>query len=305
VGQARRLSIAVVLNVVIIAVQVVFGLRAHSLGLLADAGHNLTDVGALGLSLWAVHLMRRAPNTKQSFGYHRSGILAAQANAALILIASAFILVEGVRRMAHPHAVEGLVVIVVAGVAMLANGVAAWLLHDHSGDINMRSALLHMLGDAVASAGVIVAGIIMYATDGSFWLDPLVSILIGAVIGWRAVHLLMQTTDILMEATPASIDLGAVSAAVTQVDGVESIHDLHVWSLSTEVSAMSAHVVLEGHPSLEQAQVVGERVKTRLAHGFAIGHATLELECEPCATHDDDDCLANSGVVSSRRHVGH
>jgi cobalt-zinc-cadmium efflux system protein len=274
------------------------------LGLVADAGHNLTDVGALALSLWAVQLVRRAPNTKQSFGYHRSGILAAQANALMILVAAVFIFVEGVRRFMHPHHVEGKIVIVVAAVAMLANALAAWLLNDHSGDMNMHSALLHMVGDAAASAGVMVAGIVIYATGGTYWLDPTVSIVIGLVIGWRAARLLMKTTDILMEATPSSIDIAAVFAAVTQESGVESMHDLHVWSLSNAVSALSAHVVLDGHPTLEEAQIVGERVKVRLAREFSIGHATLELECEPCATHDDA-CLPNAALGMAHDHHPH
>jgi cobalt-zinc-cadmium efflux system protein len=304
VSQAKRLKIAVALNVVIIAMQISFGIRAHSLGLLADAGHNFTDVGALFISLWAVQLVRRSPTTKRSFGYHRSGILAAQANAALILIASSFIVFESVRRFAHPHHVEGFVVVVAAAVALLANGAAAMLLNDHSGDVNMRSAVLHMVGDAAASAGVVVAGLVMYVTDGSEWLDPLVSILIGIVIAWRAIQLLMHTTDILMEATPASLDVQAMTDAVMAVDGVESLHDLHVWSLSSAMRALSTHIVLDGHPTLEEAQRVGERIKAVLAHDFAIGHATLELECEPCSTHLDGCLIAETHSHHAHGH-GH
>jgi len=303
VSQAKRLKIAVVLNVVIIAMQVSVGIRAHSLGLLADAGHNFTDVGALLISLWAVQLVRRSPTSKRSFGYHRSGILAAQANATLILIASSFILFEAVRRFTHPHHVEGLIVVFAAAVALVANGAAAVLLNDHSGDVNMRSAVLHMVGDAAASAGVVVAGLVMYVTNGAEWIDPLVSILIALVIGWRAVQLLKHTTDILMEATPASLDVEAMSRAVGAVDGVESLHDLHVWSLSSAMRALSAHVVLDGHPTLEEAQRVGERIKAVLAHDFAIGHATLELECEPCSTHLDDCLIA--AIHSEHGHSDH
>ena len=301
-SRTKRLVVAMVLNIAIIFGQVIFGLRAHSLGLIADAGHNLADVGALGLSLWAVHLLRRAPNSKQSFGYHRSGILAAQANSALILVATAFIVVEGVRRLMHPGEVHGLVVVVVASIALVANGVATLLLDDHSGDLNMRSAWLHMAGDAAASGGVVVAGVIMYALDGAYWLDPLASIGVAVLIGWRAVHLLMQTTDILMESTPASLDLESMVASIAEVSGVESVHDVHVWSLSGELSALSAHVVLDGHPTLEEAQVVGERIKTVLAHDFSIGHATLELECEPCLAHDDTCLPTDAGTVPTHRH---
>ena len=297
----KRLVISVLLNIVIVFVQVIFGLRAHSLGLVADAAHNLTDVVALALSLWALRLIRRSPTKKQSFGYHRSGILAAQANAAMILIATAFITYEGIRRLQHPSAVEGLVVIVVAAIALLANGLSALLLNDKSEDVNMRSALLHMAGDAAASAGVIVAGVIIYTTDRFYWVDPAVSIAIGLIIAWRAVKLLVETTDILMEATPKSLHLAALLDAVRVADGVESFHDLHAWSLSSEVNALSAHLVLTGHPSLEEAQVVGQRVKEMLLHDFAIGHATLELECEPCATHGDE-CLPTTVEMRHGHH---
>ncbi len=158
-SQSKRLAIALLLNAAIIALQVVFGFRAHSLGLLADAGHNLTDVGALTLSMWAVQLVRRTPNTKQSFGYHRSGILAAQANAALILVAAAFIVVEGARRLAHPTHVEALLVVVVASVALFANGLAALLLNDRSGDINMHSALLSPMKPALRACTIYTSGV--------------------------------------------------------------------------------------------------------------------------------------------------
>ncbi len=297
----RRLVLAVAFNIVIVALQVVFGIRAHSLGLVADAGHNLTDVAALALSLWAVHLVRRSPTTKQSFGFHRSGILAAQANAAMIIVATAFITYEGIRRLIHPDHVEGVVVIVVAGIALLANGASAVLLNDRSGDVNMRSALLHMAGDAAASAGVIAAGIVIAVTGRFDRLDPAVSIAIGLVIAWRAVRLLMETTDILMEATPASVDVSVLIDAMNQTEGVESAHDIHAWSLSSNLNALSAHLVLSGHPTLEEAQVVGERVKHVLAHDFGIGHATLELECEPCAGHDAD-CLPTEAAVGHGHH---
>ena len=177
----RRLATAILFNVVIVVVQVVFGVRARSLGLLADAGHNLTDVAALGLSLWALRLTRRSPTAKRSFGYHRSGILAAQANSALILVATALITYEGIRRLQHPQPVEGLLVVVVAAVGLLANGMSTMLLHDHSHDVNMRSAVLHLAGDAAASAGVVIAGLIIYLTNGSYWIDPAISLIIARV----------------------------------------------------------------------------------------------------------------------------
>ncbi len=286
-GRDRKLVIALGLNLAIVVVQVVFGLSAHSLGLLSDAGHNLTDVAAVGLSLMAVRLVRRSPTEKQSFGYHRSGVLVAQANAAAILVATGLISFEAIRRLLHPRPVDGLIVVVVAAVALLVNGASTLLLTGHGDDLNMRSAMLHMAGDAAASAGVVVAGVVIAVTDSHYWLDPLISLVIGAIIAYRAVRLLVQTTAVLMEATPAGVDIAGLTGALQSLPAVEEVHDVHVWSLSSELHALSAHIVVAGHPSLEEAQVVGTEVKKMLAERFDIGHATLELECETCL--DDDE----------------
>ncbi len=307
VSRQRRLIYALLLNVALVITQVVFGIGAHSLGLLADAGHNLTDVAAVGLSLYAVRLALRRPNAKRSFGYHRSTILAAQANAAGILLITAFIIFEAIRRLQHPVAVHGAVVAIVAGVALVLNALAAWLLFDHSHDLNMRSSLLHMAGDAVTSAGVLVAGVVIAVRGGSYWLDPVVSIAIGLVIGYQALRLLRQTADVLLESTPDGLDIDALARAIETVEGVETVHDLHTWSLSSDIHALSAHVVVDGHPTLEEAQVVGERIKTVVAERFHIEHATLELECEACHDDGEDPC----GVSRSKElpiasgHVHH
>ena len=278
------------LNLALVVVQIAFGVIAHSLGLIADSAHNLTDVAAVALSLYAVRLTLRAPTVRRSFGFHRSTILAAQANAAAILVVTALIVFEGVRRLQHPVEVHGSLVAVVGVVALAINLGAALMLHDHSGDLNMRSALLHTLSDAAASAGVVISGVLIVVTGGNDWLDPAISIAIGLLIGRHAVRLLRDTADVLLESSPAGLDTEALSTAMADVDGVESVHDLHAWSLSSEVHALSAHLVLDGHPSLEQAQVVGERVKSMIADRFRIGHATLELECEACHIDGEDPC---------------
>ena len=290
VSRQRRLLFALGLNVVLVVVQVVFGIIAHSLGLLADAAHNLTDVAAVALSLFAVRLSLRSPTARRSFGYHRSTILAAQANAAALVVVTALLVIEAIRRLQHPIEVHGGIVAVVGAIALLLNLGAVLFLHDHHGDLNMRSALLHMVGDAAASAGVMVAGVVIAITHGTYWLDPAVSIAIGLLIGYHAVKLLRDTTDVLLESSPAGLDPQSVVAAIAAVDGVESVHDLHAWSLSSDVHALSAHVVIDGHPSLEEAQVVSERVKTMIATTFGIGHATLELECEACHDEGEDPC---------------
>jgi len=301
----RRLRVALGLNLGIVVVQVVAGIVAASLGLLADAAHNVTDVAAIVVSLIAVRFARRRANASKSFGYHRGTILAAQANAASILVVCVLVGIEAVRRLMDPQPVEGGLVLVVALVAAAANFGAAAVLggagheHDHDDhhdgsddggdarDLNMHSALLHMLSDGAVSLGVALAGLVILTTGGWFWLDPAVSLVISLVIGVQGVRLMRSTADVLLESTPAGLDVDSLSTAMTTVDGVESVHDLHVWTLSSDVRALSAHVVLDCHPSLEDAQVVGARVKSAIGGRFRISHATLELECEACGVPDD------------------
>jgi cobalt-zinc-cadmium efflux system protein len=285
--------VALGLNAVLVVAQVVFGAVAHSLGLLSDAGHNLADVAAVLTSLIAVRWARRAPTAERSYGYHRGTILAALVNATSILAITVFLLWEGVARLRAPEPVEGGVVVIVALVAFVVNAASARLVHEHGGhDLNMRSALVHLVGDAVASLAVAAAGAVILVTGGWFWLDPAASMVVAVLIGVEAFRLVRSAAEILLESTPRDVDVDALGRTVSGVAGVESVHDLHVWSLSSDVRALSAHVVLSGHPSLEEAQVVGERVKAAIASPFAISHTTLELECEPCADGDADCVVA-------------
>ena len=288
--RSRRLLVALGLNIALVLAQVVFGLAAHSLGLVADAGHNLTDVAAVLISLLAVRLARRAPNDSRSYGYHRSSIIAALANAAMILAVTVFIAYEAVIRLLHPEPVRGGLVVLVATAAFVLNGLAARVLHAHGHDMNMRSALLHMVGDAVASLGVAVAGVVILLTGRFFWLDPVVSLAIGLLISKEALSLVRQAVDVLLESTPAGLDIASLRETAEAVEGVAEVHDLHVWSLSSEVRALSAHVMVLGHPTLEEAQAVGVAVKQAVSGPFAIAHATLELECERCADDDASGC---------------
>ena len=291
----------IVVNVVVVAGQVIGGLAGHSLGLLADAGHNLTDVAAAGLSLAAVRLARRSPTRSKSYGYHRSSILAAQLNAAAILVVTVLIGVGAVDRLLHPTAVKGAVVLGVALGATVANALAAVMLVERGrNDLNMRSTCLHMGGDALASAGVAAAGLAILLSGGLRWLDPAVSLSIAVLIAYEAVRLGREVTDVLLEATPGDLDTAALVATMNGVRGVDTVHDLHVWSLSSEVRALSAHVVLSGHPTLEQAQVVGEAVKAAIGAPYDIAHATLELECEACFGSDDDPCAMDDLSSPSR-----
>ena len=304
-----RLRLALVLNVLIVGLQVVVGLTARSLGLLADAGHNLTDVAAIVVSLIAVRLARRPPTASRSFGFHRGTILAAQVNAASILLVCAAVAVESVRRLGSPSHVAGGPVVVVALVGAAANLGAALALGEghrhahadpaHGGpDLNMRSALIHMVGDGVASLAVAVAGAVILLTGGWDWLDPFASLGISVLIGVQGWRLLRETAEVLLESTPAGLDLADLAGVMQGVAGVETVHDLHVWTLSSDVRALSAHVVLEGHPTLEEAQVVGERVKGTIRGPYRIAHATLELECEACGP-PADHCAIDAAPLGA------
>jgi cobalt-zinc-cadmium efflux system protein len=296
VSRTHRLRIALGLNLVLVVAQVVFGVTANSISLIADAGHNLTDVAAVCLAIFAVHLVGRPGNDRRSFGYHRGTILAAQANAAALLVVMVLIIFEAVDRLLHPQTVNAGPVIVVATAATVINLLAARVLDDHTHDLNMRAALLHMTADALTSAGVAVAAIIIAVSGGNDWLDPVVSIVIALVIGFRAVQLLGAANNVLLESTPADVDLSALVAAMTGVEGVEAVHDLHTWSLSSEYRALSAHIVLEGEPSLAQAQRITDEVKRVVDSDFGISHATLEPEAQPCVPHAVDPCVGDARI---------
>lgn len=304
IRRERRLLGVLALNVTIVAGEAVAGVISGSLGLLADAAHNLTDVAGVALALVAVRWARRPPTGRRSYGYHRSTVLAAQANAALILAATALIGYEGIRRLLNPTEVDGLPVVIVATIALLANAGSAVLLRDKDNDVNMRAAVLHMAADAGASLGVVIGGAVILATGGFEWIDPAISIGIGLLIGWQAVKLVVETANLLLESTPEGFDVDELERAMIAVSGVEAVHDVHVWSLSSEVHAMSAHVILEGHPTLEEAQMVGTAIKTAVSAPYRIAHATFELECEGCVD-DGEWCAMTDLEPTSNTHAGH
>jgi cobalt-zinc-cadmium efflux system protein len=304
--RTRRLGVSVVLVAALAAVEAGFGVVAHSAGLLADAGHNLSDLGGLVLSLVAVRLALRPPNEARSFGNHRATILAALANASLIAVVTLLIVLDSVRRLEHPEHVHAGLVIVVASLGMVVNAAAALVLRDGTDDLNMRSALLHMAGDALASLMVVVAAIVLLLAPSATWLDPASALAVAAVIVVQAVGVFRASIAILLESTPPDLDVGALTATMASVSGVGEVHDLHVWSLSREIRLLSAHLVMTDHPSLEEAQAVGDRVKATIAARFGISHTTLELECERC-NDEEDPCEMErmedaSAPVSAHHH---
>ena len=276
--RSRRLVVALGLNAALVVGQLVFGVVSGSVGLLADAGHNLADTASVVIALIAVRLSRRPPTPLHSYGYHRATILAALANAVALLVVTVIIVFEAASRLANPEPVRAGIVIVVALTATVVNLAAAWVLYEKRVDLNMRSALLHMAADAGASLGVAAAALVILVTGSFLWLDSAVSIAIAVVIGFEGWKLVRSATDVLLEATPADIDLTALRAAMTHVHGVAAVHDLHVWSLSSGIRALSAHMVIEGSPSLEDAEAIGRQVKAAVGEAFTISHSTLELE---------------------------
>ncbi len=299
-GRAKRLGVAIVLNVGIVVAQIAAGVVAGSVGLLADAAHNLTDVLAITVALVAVRLTRWPTNPQRSFGFHRATVLAALFNAASILAVCVYVVVEATQRLADPEPVEGGIVVAFAALGAVFNAAAAYVVTDHSRDLNMRGARLHLVSDAATSVAVAACGLVMVVTGGWYWLDPAVALVISAVIGWQGWKLARSAADILLEGTPEGLDPESVAATIEAVDGVDAVHHLHAWSLSSEVRALSAHLVVTGHPTLEQAQVVATRVKDVLAERWSIEHATLELECEPCSL--DPACQAEPSSAG-RRHA--
>jgi cobalt-zinc-cadmium efflux system protein len=288
--RTHRFAVALALNAGLVVVEAAFATAAHSVGLLADAAHNLVDVGAIALSLIAVRLALRPPSAARSYGNHRATILAALANASLVAVVTVLIVVDSLHRLGHPEPVRAGIVVVVASLGLAVNGLAALVLRDRSRDLNVRAAVVHMGGDALASLAVVLAAVVLLFQPAARWLDPVSALVVAAIIVVQATRILVGSVAILLESTPADLDLGALTAAMSAVRGVGEVHDLHVWSLSSEMRVLSAHLVLTGHPSLEEAQRVGERVKGTIAAPFGISHSTLELECERCNDEEEDPC---------------
>jgi cobalt-zinc-cadmium efflux system protein len=251
----------------------VFGVVANSVALLADAGHNLSDVAGLAAAWGATHLAKRGPSARFTYGMGGSSILAALFNAVLLLVAIGAVAWESVQRLFDPQPVAGLTVIAVAAAGIAVNGVTAWLF-SRGGDLNVRAAFAHMLSDALVSAGVVVAGIVILLT-GATWLDPVVSLVIGAIIVAGTWHLLRDAVAMALQGVPPGVELDAVTARLARLPGVTHVHHVHIWPVSTTETALTAHLLCPaGHPGDAFLCAAGEM----LDHDFGIGHATLQIE---------------------------
>jgi cobalt-zinc-cadmium efflux system protein len=272
----RAFAIGILLNVGFVIVEVVYGFYANSMALLADAGHNLSDVFGLAIAWAGALLMGVSPSPRFSYGLKKASILSALINALLLIIAVGAIGAEAVRRLFHPSLTEGRIVILVAAAGIVVNGVTAWLFakgREH--DINIRGAFLHMVTDALVSAAVVFSGFIILWT-GQQWVDPVMSLAVAVVILWSSVGLLRESVGMSLMGVPSGIDLDEVEYALAGLGGVESVHDLHVWPLSTTETALTAHLVLPLGSTDELLQCARAMLHDR----FGIEHCTLQVERE-------------------------
>ena len=279
-----RLRLALVLTAIVLVVEVVGGLWAQSLALLSDAGHVVTDLVVLALSTFALRQVQRPASPRRSFGYQRVGILVALLNAVLLGAVVVAIIVEALHRLQHPSAVRGGVM---AAAAVLGLGISLLIarsLQPMERDLTVRSALMHIWGDAWASAGIIVAGLLI-AVTGRLAIDPLLSLGIAALIAWSAWRVLAAAIDILLESTPADLQTDAVVTSVKRVPGVRDLHDLHIWSLGTQSRAMSAHLLIDDQRVIQAQDILAE-VREVLAHEFEIEHTTIQFESLVCRPGD-------------------
>jgi cobalt-zinc-cadmium efflux system protein len=269
-------AIGVVLNLGFVVVEVCYGLAAHSLALISDAGHNLSDVFCLLLAWGAMQLTKAAPTRRRTYGWRRSSIFAALINAVILLVAVGAITVEAIRRFARPEEVAGGTVMAVATIGIVINGITALLfMAGRKGDLNVKGAFLHMVGDAAVSAAVVGAAFAIKLT-GWLWLDPAASLAIGAVIVWGTWGLLRESINLSMDAVPAGIDPAAVEHYLANLEGVTAVHDLHIWAMSTTEVALTVHLVMEQPP---RDDLFLHDMSDALRDRFGIGHATTQIEC--------------------------
>ena len=290
------MGIAVALTVAFVIFEAVSGWLAHSLALLSDAGHNLADAAALGFSWYALRAARKPSHEGMTFGYHRVGVFAALANAVSLMVIAVLIAGEALERIREPGTANGSVMIGVAGAAIVVNVLIGFWLHKGSKhDLNLRSAYLHMLGDAVSAFGVVIAGVLV-ATTGVALADPVVSLLIAALIVYSGYGVLRESATVLLEGTPAGMDMPAVIAAIKSVAGVLDVHDLHVWMVGPGVVACSCHILV-AEQSIRDGQQVLRSVVHDIEHRFHITHTTIQVEVEGCEA-DDMYCTGRSGAGS-------
>lgn len=278
----RVLKLSMGLTFAYVVATFVFGLKAHSLALISESGHNLSDLLAIVLSYVAVYFQTRPATDEKTFGYQRAGVLAAFVNAATLVVLSAWIAFEALERLRTPVPVQPRLMMEVAAAGVLMNGTVAAMLWRFSGDVNIRSVFLHMLGDTLSTAAVIAGGAAILFT-GMTWVDPVLSLLIAAMILWSSVGIIRETLNILLEGTPRNMSLASVRESMQSVDGVLDVHDLHVWSLGAQSHALASHVTIPEMPMSECSGIL-DALNCRLRDRFRITHTTIQFETTGCET---------------------
>ncbi len=294
---------SLLLTALYVAATLFFGLRAHSLALISEAVHNVSDALALGLSFVAVWLQSRPATDERTFGYQRAGVLAGFVNALLLMALSLWIAAEALRRFFHPVVVQPHFMTAVAAAGVLMNGLIAAMLWKFSGDVNIRSVFLHMLGDTISTAAVIAGGLAI-SFSGIEWIDPLLSLLIALMILASSWSIVRETLQILLEGTPRSVDLAEIRRAVRQIQGVVNVHDLHIWSLTSQSHAMACHVQVE-EMHLSESEAVLERINHQIRDHFGIHHTTIQLEVSACRTVDGCSSPPEVAEVDGHSHHHH
>jgi len=298
-----KMRLALFLTMAFVAAEAVAGWFAHSLALLSDAGHNFADAAAVGFSWYALWIAQKPAHTGMTYGYHRVGILAALVNAASLVVIAIVIFWEAIDRLRNPASVNGPLMIVVSLAAIALNAtITVWLHAGAKHDLNVRSAYLHMAGDAISALGVLVAGIVVIL-GGSPLADAVASLLIGGLILWSSWGILKESVNVLLEGTPFGIDMGAVEKAIAGVPGVLNVHDLHVWTVGSGVIACSCHVLV-AEQTIREGQQILKLVVDELGHHFGISHTTVQIEVEG---HDADElyCTMRKRLSSPHAHHGH
>ncbi|GAC1379557.1 MAG: CDF family zinc transporter ZitB [Ktedonobacteraceae bacterium] len=299
-GMAKQtLRLAFFLTLIIVAAEISGGLLAHSLALLSDAGHALTDIFALGLAWFATAQAERPANARNTFGYHRVGILAALINAFTLMLVTAWILYEAVQRFQHPEPIQPLFMFASAGIGIAVNLYIGFGLQKEKDNLNARAAALHVFGDVGASIGVIVAGMVILLTNWTS-VDPILSIGIAGLIAVGAWRIVRETTNILLEAVPQDINMDALVRDMKNIAGVQDVHDLHVWCIASGMYALSCHASIGDLPPSESAPIL-RRLEMMLTEKYRIGHSTIQFECH---THQEHYCAVN-GLYCQMEGTGH
>jgi cobalt-zinc-cadmium efflux system protein len=294
------LQVSMLLTAAYVGATFYFGLRAHSLALISEAGHNISDLLAIALSFVAVYFQARPATDEKTFGYQRAGVLAAFVNASTLVVLSVWIAVAAIHRISAPVAVQPRVMMYVAAAGVLMNGTVATLLWRFSGDVNIRSVFLHMLGDTLSTAAVIAGGAAILFT-GMTWIDPVLSILIAGMILWSSVGIIRETLNILLEGTPRNLQLGEIRLAMASVDGVLNVHDLHVWSLGSQSHALASHVTIAEMPMSECSSIL-DGINCALRDRFHITHTTIQFETTGCETTHGCSAPPELEVVGAHMH---